>query len=102
MVGATQQFGSAHTERKLRAVQSYLQAFTTALKKQSFELLYVDACAGSGSSSPRRDGGQGQLLDVDEITIGSAVRARDCNAIRPLRAERRKAEERALASGNCA
>ncbi|GBH32041.1 three-Cys-motif partner protein TcmP [Sphingobium xenophagum] len=75
MVGVTQQFGSAHTERKLQAVQKYLGAFTTALKKQSFELIYVDACAGSGSSAVRREERQGQLIDVDEITIGSAVRA---------------------------
>lgn len=71
----TQQFGSAHTERKLQAVHKYLGAFTTALKKQSFDLLYVDACAGSGSSMARQQDGQGNLIEADEITIGSAVRA---------------------------
>lgn len=70
-----QQFGSRHTERKLETVQKYLGAFTTALKKQSFELLYVDACAGSGASSAKRDERQGMLLDVDDITEGSATRA---------------------------
>lgn len=70
-----QQFGSAHTERKLAAVQSYLRAFTTALKRQSFDLLYIDACAGSGASRVKRDTGQAPLLEVDDITIGSAVRA---------------------------
>lgn len=75
MVGTAQQFGSAHTERKLQAVQSYLSAFTTALKRQAFELLYVDACAGSGASTTRKPAGQGRLLEVDEITTGSAVRA---------------------------
>lgn len=74
-----QKFGSAHTEKKLRAVQSYLNAFTTALKKQSFELLYVDACAGSGASISRRSNGQAQLLEADEVTIGSAVRALKIN-----------------------
>ena len=75
MAVTTQQFGSAHTERKLQAVQKYLGAFTTALKKQSFDLLYVDACAGSGSSAARQHDGQGRLIDADDITIGSAVRA---------------------------
>jgi three-Cys-motif partner protein len=77
MTVTTQQFGSAHTERKLQAVQKYLSAFTTALKKQSFDLLYIDACAGSGSSTVRQQEGQGRLIDADDITIGSAVRALD-------------------------
>jgi three-Cys-motif partner protein len=75
MVGTSQQFGSAHTERKLQAVHKYLNAFTTALKKQAFELLYVDACAGSGSSSARQQSGQGRLIEADDITVGSAIRA---------------------------
>lgn len=75
MVATTQQFGSAHTERKLQAVSKYLSAYTTALKKQSFELIYVDACAGSGSSTAKRNLDQTRLLEADEITTGSAVRA---------------------------
>jgi three-Cys-motif partner protein len=75
MAGKVQEFGSKHTERKLKTVHSYLGAFTTALKKQAFELLYVDACAGSGASKAKGDKKQGQLLDVDEITVGSAIRA---------------------------
>lgn len=75
MSRTTQEFGSAHTEKKLAAVQSYLSAFTTALKKQSFELIYIDACAGSGSSKPKEQRGQTTLLDADDVTIGSAVRA---------------------------
>jgi three-Cys-motif partner protein len=75
MAGTVQEFGSAHTQRKLQAVQSYLGAFTTALKKQSFELLYIDACAGSGASKARVDRGQARLLEADDIIIGSAVRA---------------------------
>lgn len=75
MSRTTQEFGSAHTQKKLAAVQSYLSAFTTALKKQSFELIYIDACAGSGSSKPKERAGQAALLDADDVTIGSAVRA---------------------------
>lgn len=75
MNSTPQQFGSAHTERKLQTVQKYLSAFTTALKRQSFELLYVDACAGSGASTAKRDQSQTLLLEVEDITVGSAVRA---------------------------
>lgn len=85
----TQEFGDEHTRQKLETVQRYLKAFTTALKKQDFELLYIDACAGSGSSVPRssadakaRDATQNPLwesaeplIDTDNIIVGSAVRA---------------------------
>jgi three-Cys-motif partner protein len=74
-----QQFGSDHTRRKLETVWKYLNAFTTALKKQSFELYYVDACAGSGASTPKSDDRQQQLLETDDIIVGSAVRALSVN-----------------------
>uniref|UniRef100_UPI00286C5D50 hypothetical protein n=1 Tax=Sphingomonas sp. TaxID=28214 RepID=UPI00286C5D50 len=48
-----QAFGDVHTRRKLETVQSYLQAYVTALKFMDFDLLYIDACAGSGSSVPK-------------------------------------------------
>lgn len=70
-----QKFGSDHTNKKLETVQNYLSAFTTALKKQNFNLLYVDVCAGSGASSPKAASDQPQLIEVDDITVGSAVRA---------------------------
>lgn len=86
---SAQAFGDEHTRKKLETVEKYLGAFTTALKKQGFELLYVDACAGSGSSIPksalagrRADEGQKGLLqeaepvaDTDQIIVGSAIRA---------------------------
>tara|TARA_R110002049_G_scaffold71857_12_gene184793 strand:+ start:274 stop:1176 length:903 start_codon:yes stop_codon:yes gene_type:complete len=84
-----QAFGDEHTRKKLETVERYLSAFTTALKRQNFELLYVDACAGSGSSIPRSalgvsDNSTGQSLllepyepmaDTDQIILGSAIRA---------------------------
>lgn len=42
-------FGGSWTEIKLDILRKYLQFYTTALKKQNFELLYIDAFAGSGS-----------------------------------------------------
>lgn len=86
-----QSFGDKHTVKKLVTVQRYLQAYVTALKFQSFELLYVDACAGSGSSVPRAAldaqnpeqvslEGLGKVVaDTDEIIVGSAVRALGVN-----------------------
>ena len=84
-----QAFGDQHTRKKLETVEKYLGAFTTALKKLDFELLYIDACAGSGSSIPKSavayrqaDNCQTGLLqdsepvvDTDQIIVGSAIRA---------------------------
>ena len=83
---AAQAFGDEHTRKKLETVEKYLGAFTTALKKRDFQLLYVDACAGSGSSiskSASRATGEGQsgllpaepVADTDQIIVGSAIRA---------------------------
>lgn len=75
MVIQPQRFGDAHTTKKLEVVASYLKAFTTALKRQNFELIYFDACAGSGSSVPKSEEERPGLLDTDAITVGSAIRA---------------------------
>jgi len=77
----------------LETVAKYLGAFTTALKRQDFRLLYVDACAGSGASIPKsalRDmddqeeqssllGSSEQVADTDQIIVGSAIRALGVN-----------------------
>lgn len=44
----TNQFGGSWTEEKLDILEGYLKAYTTALKKQNFNLVYVDAFAGTG------------------------------------------------------
>lgn len=41
-------FGGVWTEIKLDILQRYLCFYTTALKNKNFELLYIDAFAGSG------------------------------------------------------
>jgi three-Cys-motif partner protein len=83
----TQTFGDKHTVQKLETVQKYLKAYVTALKNKPFELIYVDACAGSGSSIPKRaidhkdaaqEGLAGldkQVADADGLIVGSAIRA---------------------------
>lgn len=41
-------FGGEWTRRKLAILEKYLHAYTTALKKQKFRLMYIDAFAGNG------------------------------------------------------
>lgn len=41
-------FGGAHTEVKLKIIKDYLSIYTNALKNQPFNLLYIDAFAGTG------------------------------------------------------
>ena len=41
-------FGGPWTKEKLEVLEKYLRAYTTALKKQGFKLMYIDAFAGSG------------------------------------------------------
>ena len=42
-------FGGPWTREKLEILSKYLDAYTTALKEQAFQLIYVDAFAGAGS-----------------------------------------------------
>ena len=41
-------YGGAWTQEKLNMLKAYLDAYTTALKNQSFSLVYIDAFAGTG------------------------------------------------------
>jgi len=45
---SAQRFGGAHTDKKLEKLEAYLKAFSTALKKQHFQLIFFDAFAGTG------------------------------------------------------
>jgi three-Cys-motif partner protein len=86
-----QEFGDEHTKKKLETVEKYLSAYATALKYSPFKLLYVDACAGSGSSVPKAtleptnpdqvslDGLSPPVADTDAIIVGSAIRALGVN-----------------------
>ena len=60
-----QKFGGVWTVQKLNAVENYLGFFTTALKKQSFKLCYIDAFSGSGNV----------VLKDGQVVDGSALRA---------------------------
>ena len=47
-------FGGDWTTEKLNCVASYLQAYSSALKNQQFETVYIDAFAGTGYRSLAR------------------------------------------------
>ena len=48
-------FGGNWTEKKLDILGRYLNAYTTAMKKQPFQLMYIDAFAGEGRIGLRDD-----------------------------------------------
>ena len=58
---ASDEFGGPWTLEKLGILERYLDAYTTALKDQPFELWYIDAFAGSGSINIP-DGGEETYL----------------------------------------
>lgn len=47
------QFGGAWTDRKVELIRRYLDSYTTALKHTRFDLIYVDAFAGTGYRSAK-------------------------------------------------
>ncbi|NPU95632.1 MAG: three-Cys-motif partner protein TcmP [Candidatus Omnitrophica bacterium] len=74
-----QQFGGVWTEKKLKCLKKYLCAYTTALKNKPFELVYIDAFAGTGYRTQNPDPNEfNDLLpgfsdvEVQEFLKGSA------------------------------
>ncbi|MCH6578434.1 MAG: three-Cys-motif partner protein TcmP [Proteobacteria bacterium] len=68
-------YGGPWTQIKVNVLADYLRFYTSALKDQKFELLYIDGFAGSGERSV--DISDGGLIDhADEMTLeGSAKKA---------------------------
>jgi three-Cys-motif partner protein len=59
----TQSFGGDWTSDKLGRVSKYLDAYKQALKNQPFYLIYIDAFAGTGYRTPKKQqDNQGLLL----------------------------------------
>ncbi len=74
-----QRFGGFWTEDKLSRVSKYLKAYTTVLKKQTFNTFYIDAFAGTGynnikQKNPNYDPNFPQLASkhIDKFIEGSA------------------------------
>lgn len=75
---ATQtKFYHQDTERKLQAIEDYLQRFLQVMQNQTWsETIYIDAFAGSGSLPIRDEVGFLEAsIDADELILGSAMRA---------------------------
>lgn len=64
-------FGGRWTEEKLTILESYLDAYTTALKDRPFKLWYIDAFAGTG----RVELSANDQRDIRRFVSGSAERA---------------------------
>ncbi len=73
----TQSFGGPWTQEKLEILRRYLDAYTTALKNQPFNLIYVDAFAGSGSWRPGTKNASDDYGEFNEMRQGSARIALD-------------------------
>lgn len=67
-------FGGAWTQRKLAVVRKYLEMYAQALKKHSFQRVYIDAFAGTGDRTEKRRESLPllDLPDFESITKGSA------------------------------
>jgi len=79
MADTLQRFGGDWTAEKLARVQKYLIAYTTALKKQPFNLVYIDAFAGTGYRNIKSIDSQQELMfpdlaseDAEAFHAGSA------------------------------
>jgi len=57
-----QLFGGDWTEEKLRRIQKYLSAYTTALSKQQFRTAYIDAFAGTGYRQLKQEQRPSELM----------------------------------------
>ncbi len=77
MMATQKDFYHADTEKKLQAIESYLQKYLLVFKNQpSLETVYIDAFAGSGSMPAQPNEGLFKdQTDVDEFVLGSALRA---------------------------
>ena len=76
MVDLMTTFGGHWTGKKLDCVSSYLEAYQTALKNKSFELVYIDAFSGDGAVELKDDDSP-LLREGRHFTRGSARRAID-------------------------
>ncbi len=80
-----QLFGGDWTEEKLRVLDRYLHAYAQALKNKSFELLYIDAFAGTGYREQRIVASTTTIFD--EVAADNSQQFLDGSAKIALRCE---------------
>ena len=74
MKKAKQRFGGDWTQEKFERVRKYLSAYTTIMSHYNFRFAYIDAFAGTGYRTIKKDDGQEELPfpDLDSFLDGSA------------------------------
>ncbi len=78
-----QSFGGEHTNHKLEIIEHYLKLYSTALKNQPFDRIYIDAFAGTGEVPQKSHTHNASLLfesyenEEQAVIKGSAQRAMD-------------------------
>ena len=70
-------FGGAWTLKKLAILESYLDAYTTALKSQPFKLMYIDAFAGTGQIALPSGEDDNEIRDFVSGSVERAVKIED-------------------------
>lgn len=74
--GAMPSFGGSWTTQKLGILERYLNTYTTALKNQRFDLVYIDAFAGTGRINPTSGSdAEADARETRAFIMGSAERA---------------------------
>jgi len=79
-VAESDRWGGVWTEVKVKVLRDYLQTFQIALKRTSFERIYVDALAGEGTWR-NRDMSFGPILGLDESERAAAETVREGSAL---------------------
>ncbi|MFN7947248.1 MAG: three-Cys-motif partner protein TcmP [Blastocatellia bacterium] len=71
---AKQSFGGDWTQEKLERVRKYLSAYTTIMSHYNFRFAYIDAFAGTGYRTIKKDNEQEELPfpDLESFLDGSA------------------------------
>ena len=70
-VTAEHPFGGQWTRDKLEILRRYLDAYTTALKNQPFNLIYIDAFAGPGNWRPGSSYDEAEYGEYNDMLKGS-------------------------------
>ncbi len=77
MAAAEHHFGGHWTEVKLDMLQRYLKFYVTALKRQPFGKIYIDAFAGTGFRSIKEEPAGLLMNETTTVPAGSARRSLD-------------------------
>lgn len=67
-------FGGSWTEEKLKVLREYLVQYSTALRNRPFQRIYIDAFAGTGYRTPKKQNAQQVFrFESDESAAANAL-----------------------------